>query len=408
MRAAGPVGVRGGTGIFLRSEFDGVHDACDNLPAVDFVHPIYLDFNSTTPLSPSVREAMEPYWSEYFMLPAQGHRGCLAIADAVDQARERVAVMLDCEPFETVFTGGGTEANNLAVLGMARRWKSGHLLVSALEHDSIWYAAEQLRTEGWATETIPVDAHGVVDPLAVEARLRPETRLVCLQAANPVLGTLQPVREVADLCHPRGVLVHCDAVQLAGKLSLGVRELRADTVAISAHKMYGPKGVGALYVRRGLELIPSLYGEIREMGLRAGVENPSGWVGLGAAARLVTHAGKKMTESLAETRDHFRAQLTEQLGDEVRVLGDAMQRIPNTLLLELPKTACRVFRYVRELAVARPQAAQPADEMTRCLRAIGLDERRIGRCCRVSVGLTTSREQCERAASLMAEACEIA
>jgi cysteine desulfurase len=376
------------------------------------VHNIYLDFNCTTPLAPSVREAMEPFWSEHFMLPGQGHRGCQAVADALERAREGVADMLGCEGFEIVFTGGGTEANNLGVLGLANRSDAGHVVVSALEHESVWNAVGSLETRGWQIDVAPASESGIIEVEAVERLLRPETKLVCLQAANPVLGTCQPVRQVADLCHSRGIPVHCDAVQMFGKLPLNIAELRADTIAISGHKFYAPKGVGALYVRRGFSLSPVVFGETREMGLRPGAENVAGWVGLGAAAKLAARCAEDVDRRMQELRKIFLDRLRSQLDSELKSWCEDEQTHPygclaNTILLELPKDANKVARTARQVIFATPRAANPADEMTRCLQAIGLDAERIRRCCRLSLGWTTSQEQIERAADYLSEACDL-
>ncbi len=209
------------------------------------MYPIYLDFNRTTPLAPSVLEAMGPYWSEHFLLPGQEHPQAHAVAESLEHARENLAGLLGCEAFEIVFTGGGTESNNLAILGVAARYSSGHMLVSALEHETVCDTAASLTKRNWQIDTVPCEPDGRIEPQRLAAMLRDDTRLVCLQAANSVLGTLQPVREVADRCHERGVPVHCDATQLFGKVDCQIAQLRADTVSISGHKFYGPKGTGA-------------------------------------------------------------------------------------------------------------------------------------------------------------------
>ena len=190
---------------------------------------IYLDFNRTTPMAPSVLEAMQPYWCTHFMLPGQEHAHAQAVAEALENAREGLALLAGCEPFEVVFTGGGTEANNLAILGALSDADPGHLLVTALEHDSVLAAAMSLASKGWQIETVPCDQDGIVDPDAFATRLRSDTRLACVQLANPILGTIQPVREVADICHNRGVSLHCDATQAFGKIPVNVGQLRAKT-----------------------------------------------------------------------------------------------------------------------------------------------------------------------------------
>ena len=370
------------------------------------VSVLYLDFNRTTPLAPSVLESMEPYWATHFMLPGQQHAQAHAVVEALEGAREGIAALAGCEPFEIVFTGGGTEANNLAILGLLLDAQPGHVLVSELEHESVLGPLERLaeKDPNWSVEFFPCDAGGVVDPATIESLFRDETRLVCLQGANPVIGTIQPVREVADLCHSRGICLHCDATQLFGKVPVDVKQLRADTISISGHKFYGPKGSGAVYVRRGLRLDPITFGEPREMGLRPGAENVPGCIGLGAAALLASKCCVEANDRMAELRDGFVDHLGAHLSEPPIVLCDQSPRLPNTLAIEMPREARCLQQTSRELAVAIAQSTLPPDEFTRSLRAIGRSDSQIGRTIRISLGWTTSNEQIERAAFLIAEA----
>lgn len=372
------------------------------------MYPIYLDFNRTTPLAPSVLEAMGPYWSEHFLLPGQEHPQAHAVAESLEHARENLAGLLGCEAFEVVFTGGGTESNNLAILGVAARYTSGHMLVSALEHDTVCDTAASLTKRNWQIETVPCEPDGRIDPNRVAELLRDDTRLVCLQAANAVLGTLQPVGEVADLCHQRGVPVHCDATQLFGKVDCQVSQLRADTVSVSGHKFYGPKGTGALYVRRGFPVHPILFGETREMGLRPGAENLPGWIGLGTAAALAGRCAKEAAESMSHLRDRFAEGLRQSINPAPLVLCESSPRLSNTLTIELPARARQIQRSARELIFATALSASPADEMTRCLRAIGRSDESIRRAIRISIGWTTSHDQINRAIEIFAEAMDLA
>ncbi len=220
------------------------------------MYPIYLDFNRTTPLAPSVLEAMQEYWTEHFMLPGQEHAQARAIGESLEAAREHVAGLIGCEAFEIIFTSGCTEANNLAIQGIATQHPGSHLIVSALEHDSVLATVAKLQERGWSFDVVFPESDGRIDPDRFAEFIRPNTRLACMQLANSMLGTLQPVRQIADLCHSRGIPVHCDASQAFGKMAVSVAELRVDTLSLSGHKFYGPKGAGALYIRRAFRWPP--------------------------------------------------------------------------------------------------------------------------------------------------------
>ncbi|TWU60600.1 Cysteine desulfurase [Rubripirellula tenax] len=357
-------------------------------------------------MAPSVMEAMKPYWLTHFMLPGQGHPHAQAVGEALENAREGVALLAGCEPFEIVFTGGGTEANNLAILGLLASQPAGHVLVTALEHDSVLGAASSLVPKGWEVETIGCDSDGVVDPEVLAAKIRANTKMVCVQLANPVIGTIQPVRDIADLCHNRGVPVHCDATQAFGKMPVDVMTLRADTVSISGHKFYGPKGSGALYVRRGLHLSPIGFGEPREMGLRPGAENVPACIGLGAAASLAARCAGDVEVGIGDLRDYFSNGLISTLGDKVSIVCEDSIRLPNTMAVEMPGDAKRIQRAARQLAIATAQSDSPPDEITRALRAVGKSSAQIGRTIRLSLGWTSSRDQVDRAIELLADAAD--
>lgn len=386
---------------------------------------IYLDFNRTTPVAPSVIDAMQAFWTTHFMLPSQSHVHASAVGEAIENAREGVSMLLGCDPFEVVFTSGGTEANNLGILGAAMVCRAGgdpseliptypckrdapppHALISMIEDEAVIAAAHQLVALGWEVETVPCDSHGLISVDDFESRFRETTQLACLQLANPVLGTIQPVRELADRCHNRGIRLHCDATAAVGRIPIDVNQLRVDTLSLTAHKIYGPKGVGALFVRRGLDLHPISYGESREMGLRAGSENVPGIVGLGAAASLTARCVDEAQSTLCELCERLIDGLRSTLDGRVTVLSEHCQRVPNTIAIEMGCEARRLQKAARHVVVASAQSNHPPDEMTRVLRAIGRTEKQIGRTLRFSVGWTTSREQIDKAIDLLAEATE--
>lgn len=367
---------------------------------------IYLDFNRTTPMAPSVVEAMQPYWMTHYMLPDQDHVHAQAIGEALENAREGVAMLAGCEPFEIVFTSGGTEANNLAILGSLANQDPAHLLVTDLEHQSVLEPARRLASLGWDVESIPCEVDGTIDPNRVAEMLRDDTAMVCVQLANPVLGTVQPIHEISSICDNRGVSVHSDATQAFGKLPVDVSQMGASTVAISGHKFYGPKGSGAIYVRRGRHLSPILFGEPREMGLRPGAENVPACIGLGAAASLSARCAAEVAGTLGDLRDYFINGLNSTLDGQAILLCEDSVRLPNTLAIEMPASARQIQKSARQLVMATAQSNSPPDEITRALKAIGRTDSQVGRTLRLSLGWTTSHEQIDRAIELLAEASD--
>ena len=247
----------------------------------------YFDHAATTPLDPRVRDAMAPFLDGAFGNPSSLHRRGREAHDALENARAEVAVLLGARPAEIVFTGSGTEADNLAILGAIAPMEGPiHIVTSAFEHPAVLEPCRQLERRGVEVTYLPVDGDGIVRPESLTAALRPTTRLVSVMAANNVVGTVQPLAELAGLAHEAGALFHTDAVQAAGKLPLSVERLPIDLLSLSAHKLHGPKGVGALYVRGGVELEPVVRGGGQERGLRSATENVAGIVGFGRAAVL--------------------------------------------------------------------------------------------------------------------------
>lgn len=356
---------------------------------------------------------MQPYWGTYFMLPEQQHWHGTAIDEAVTEARDSLAALAGCEGFEIVFTSGATEANNLAIAGLlgqqnnaGRPQRGGHILVSALEHDSVLHTLQQIvgRDPHWNMDVIPCSGDGLIDPQTVEQMICGETRLVCIQAANPVLGTIQPVAAIGELCAHRGIHLHCDATQVFGKIPVNVKQMKVDTAAISSHKFYGPKGVGALYVRRGLAIDGVHGGEAAEMGLRPGAQNITGIVGMGAAAQLAERFSLTTEDPLEELRDHFVACLEQTMPDPPAVIAAPNDTLPNTVAIEMPDEADLLRRSARDLVMSFASCFDPPDYFVRSLRAIGMTDQQIRRTVSFSLGWTTSNEQIERAAEWIAAA----
>jgi cysteine desulfurase len=292
---------------------------------------VYLDHSATTPVDPRVVEAMAPFWSEVFGNSESTHAFGLAAASALEEARQTVAGVLKCRAAELVFTGSGTEAINLALRGVAwaarQRGDGGHIVTTPVEHPAVSQTVAQLHNLfGFELTLVPVDGHGQVDPDDVAAAIRPDTLLVSVMMANNEIGTVQPVAAIGRICRERGVLFHTDAVQAAGRLPLEPDEMHADLLSISAHKFYGPKGVGLLYVRHGTPLVPALTGGGHERGRRPGTVNVAGAVGLAAALKLAEEIRVAECARLRQLRNQLIAGVLERIPD-CRLTGHPTQRL---------------------------------------------------------------------------------
>ncbi|HEX7973415.1 MAG TPA: cysteine desulfurase family protein [Anaerolineales bacterium] len=293
----------------------------------------YLDYAATTPVDERVLEAMLPYFRQVFGNPSSVHTFGQQAEAALEQARETVAQGLNCRPGEVVFTSCGSESDNLALRGAAlaarQQRQANHILISPVEHHAVLHTAQQLaKVYGFELELLPVDASGQVQPAVVAARLRPDTALVSVMYANNEIGTINPVAEIGALCRERGVAFHTDAVQAAAYLPVDVQALSVDLLAIGAHKFYGPKGVGALYVRQGTPLLPAQTGGGQEFGLRAGTSNIPYIVGLAEAFRLTQAERLSRTAALLPLRDRLIGRVLEEIPASC-LTGHPAQRLPN-------------------------------------------------------------------------------
>lgn len=293
--------------------------------------PIYLDYNASTPTDPAVAAAMQPFLEEAFGNPSSGHWASTPAKDALDQARGEVAALLRCAPDEIVFTSGGSEANNLAIKGtfFALRDKGEHIIVTAVEHPAVLGPCRFLERLGATVTYLPVDRTGQVDPEHVRRAITPRTILISVMHANNEVGTIQPIEEIGAIAREHGVRFHTDAAQSVGKIPTSVDTLGVDLLTVAGHKLYAPKGVGALYVRRGTELEPLIHGAGHERGRRAGTESALLAVGLAAACRLAQDLA--LMERVQALRDRFWRSLQDRFGDRVVLSGHPEQRLPNTL-----------------------------------------------------------------------------
>jgi len=294
----------------------------------------YLDYAATAPVLPEVREAMLPYLTDRWGNPSSIYAVGREARKGIDDAREQVAFAIGASPEEIVFTGSGTEADNLAIKGAAWANDGRHVLLPRIEHHAVVDSAEWLGHAGFEIEFLPVDETGLVAAGDVAERIRSDTVLVCVMAVNNEIGTVEPVADIAAACRERGVLFFTDAVQALGKIPVDVKVWGCDLAAFSAHKIGGPKGTGALYVRRGVKLEPHTHGGGQERGRRSGTENPAGTVGFGTAAELVTHELETQSPRWAALRDRLWDGVRDRIGD-VRLNGHAQQRVPHNLNISI-------------------------------------------------------------------------
>jgi cysteine desulfurase len=366
--------------------------------------PVYLDNAATTPMDPRVREAMLPFMGASFGNPSSLHAIGRRARAAVESGREAVAALLGAKPAELVFTASGTEATNLALLGamLPEGAPRGHLITSQIEHPSVLETCRSLERRGVPVTYLPVGSDGIVAPGALAAALRPDTRLVSVMAANNVVGTLQPIAELCRLTHERGALFHTDAVQAVGKVPLDVGALGLDLLTLSAHKLHGPQGVGALVVRSGVTLAPLVHGGGQEQGLRAATENVAGIVGAGCAATLALQERGADAARLVRLRERILEALSERVPN-LYLIGDRYKRLPGHLCLGLEGQEGEAIRLLLELdergiAVSSGSAcsAHHRGEPSHVLLAMGANPVAARGSVRVTLGRFTTDEDVER------------
>lgn len=302
------------------------------------MEPIYLDYNATTPIAREVADAMRPYLDELFGNPSSVHNYGVKTKLAVEKARGQLAALIGCSPSEIVFTSGGTESNNYAIKGvaLANKQRGNHIISSAIEHPAVVEVCRYLEKNGFEFTSIPVDEKGVISVSELEAAIRPETILISVMHANNEVGTIQPLAEISQIARRQGIVFHTDAAQSVGKIHVNVDELGVDLLSIAGHKLYAPKGIGALYIRSGIHLEKLMHGADHEQNLRAGTENVLEIVGLGAAAELAKNKLAENIEHYKKTRDYLEKLLKEAF-PLVKINGDPENRLPNTLSISFPK-----------------------------------------------------------------------
>jgi cysteine desulfurase len=368
--------------------------------------PIYLDYNATTPIDPEVAEAMRPYIFDRFGNPSSSHWYGVQTKDAVEKARNQVANLLNCNPDEVVFTGGGSESNNFAIKGaaFANRKKGNHLITSSIEHPAVIEVCKYLQEKDFQVTYLPVDQFGEVDPRSVEKAITSNTILISIMHANNEVGTIQPIAEIGEIARNHGIVFHSDAAQSVGKIPTTVDDLGVDLLTIAGHKLYGPKGIGALYIRRGIQLEKLIHGADHEQGRRAGTENVLEIVGLGKACEVAKRDLDKNMDHTQMMRDLLYQQLKAEW-DELKLNGHPKNRLPNTLSVSFRNIeANKLLTEIDTVAVSAGAACHSDSvKVSSVLQAMQVDLEYAMGTIRFSTGKMTTAEEIEKTAAIFAE-----
>lgn len=365
------------------------------------IQPIYLDYNGTTPHAPEVIAAMRPFLETEFGNPSSGHWYGIRPKQAVEGARRQAASILGCQADEVVYTSGGTESNNQAIksIGGARFSRGNHIITSQVEHPAVLEVCRSMETYGFSVTYLPVDAQGRVDPADAAAAVRPETIMITIMHANNEVGALQPVSEIAEGVKEKDILVHTDAAQSVGKVPVRVDDLGADLLSVAGHKVYAPKGIGALYIRNGVEPAIFCHGAGQERGIRAGTENVLEIVGLGKACEIAERDLETNMTHMAAMRDRLETGLSSAL-DDIRFNGHREKRLPNTASVSfLDLEANQILEEIGLDVAASAGAACHADtvEISHVLRAMHVPEQWAKGTLRFTTGRFTTAEEIDRA-----------
>ena len=368
---------------------------------------VYMDHNATTPLAEAVADRMSAVLREEFGNPSSVHHFGQRAKAAVDEARSAVADLIGADPSEVVFTSSGTESDNFAIRGAAEALEPGgrrHLISSGIEHEAVLNTLKSLARRVWQTTLLPVGASGLVTAEALAAALTDQTAVVSIMHANNEIGTVQPVAELARLAKARGAVVHTDAVQTAGKIPVNVKGLGVDLLSLSAHKFYGPKGVGAIWVRRGLRLLPFMTGGKQERGRRAGTENVAGIVGMGVAARLAVGHMAEEGSRLAALRDGLERRILAAVPGTA-VNGDPGTRVPSTTNISFDRVEAESLLIALDLegiAVSTGSACSSGTlEPSHVLKAMGLPAHRTQNSIRFSLGAANTEAEVDRVVGVL-------
>ncbi len=367
---------------------------------------IYLDHNATTPVIPEAVTVMNEFMGENFGNPSSSHSLGTVSRNGVESARQKVAALLGCDMNEVIFTSGGSESNNMAIKGVMdfTSLKNRHVIISAVEHPAIMNPALYLNELGVDITVVPVDCYGLVSAEDIEKAVRPETAIISVMLANNETGTIQPVREISEIARAHSIVMHTDAAQAVGKIGVNVRELGVDLLSLAGHKLYGPKGIGALYVRKGVNLTPLIHGANQEFGKRAGTENVILAAGLGEACRI---AGQRLESDMAKIRA-LRDRMQELLFEGIHGLvmnGDSEKRLPNTLNVSVPNLdAGRLLEMIPNVLASTGAACHDRSvRLSHVLFAMGVTPEVGMGTLRLSLGRLNNMAQIETAAEMIVD-----
>ncbi|MGM0557835.1 MAG: cysteine desulfurase family protein [Myxococcota bacterium] len=366
---------------------------------------IYLDHNATTPVLDEVIEAMMPFYRDHYGNPSSTHTYGVAARQAMDWARGKVASLIGAAPEEIIFTGSGTESNNIAICGFAQQYDGGHLVTSTIEHSAVARPCDVLEEQGWQITTVGVDDDGRLDLDAFEAALEDATRLVSIMHVNNETGAIQPVSEAAALAREHDAVVHTDAAQSLGKMHVDVDELGVDLLTIAGHKLYGPKGIGALFIREGIELAPVVVGAGHERGLRPGTENVPAIVGLGKACEIAQATLNEEVERQCALRERLWERLSESISGMTRH-GNPRTTVCNTLNVSFPNVFGEALLMGCDAVAASTGSACHESEHapSTVLLQMGCDPEEANGSVRLSVGKATTEDDIDEAASALVSA----
>jgi len=367
--------------------------------------PIYLDYNATTPHTAEVIEAIRPYLEEHFGNPSSSHWYGIKAKEAVEEARIHTANLINCKPHEIIFTSGGTESNNYAIKGAAftQRKNGNHIITSGIEHPAVMKVCGFLEKRGFKITYLPVDEYGMINIGDVEKAITSKTILITVMHANNEVGTMQPIKEIAKITRKMGILFHTDAAQSIGKIPTDVKILGVDLLSIAGHKLYAPKGVGALYIRNGVKLEKFIHGAGQEEGWRPGTENVTGIAGIGKACEIANRDLRENTLHMKKMRDRLYEGLKDKWQD-IKVNGHPEKRLPNTLNISFyGMKANKLLFEIREQVAASAGAAchYKGVEVSDVIRAMNVPPEWAKGTLRFSVGRMTTNKEIERAIEII-------